>query len=725
MVVFLSSTVQEAGVDYTVINPGTPLAAIEFVSAPSNNAIIVVQLEGIIGMHGCTDLNDPLGGRPEERIVTEVVDSVNICVTNTTYPLLGSWDATPWDTVPWDQPPNDIGDRVFIISVGAQDEIAPGLEIFPTSEDFTSVNAPYVIGSNEAYVIVEVLVDSGTGFLPVTEGVEYVKVAPFNNILEFGSPAGQQFIGDGATTTFNVTIQTGAQDVRLNDVLLTAGVDYLISGPVGNEIIDFAPIQPVPGTHLVDVNFLSSASSIVATGATFGFNINLPLDSLTRENVFVFQNAVYVQNASPVSYNIGPIDDVEFLVAPNNGDEIITFGFGNTFNDDTPLFALINYTGNGFLTSFQVGNITPTTVDSAFLDTVFVFMDGVYQNPGVDYLLNNPGTAIASVDFFVPPPATSVGNIEIRVIDSPVDIYNVVESTFPASGGASDVIPGVIDATDPDKIMIFLNGVVQDLYTALGVPDLTLSGGTTINWIVNPAPGDVISFRMMRSIAVSQDLVVVDSVPLPGSVIDVSPNPYLLPGDLVRFVYNGWPVGPLGPFEVVSSPTPYDVVDQYFVLDTPVVGSTITINYKEPRPGDLKRSILTRMPIIVADILDDHLVYDSPLGEESNRTIGITVVDTTLVEYYQWDGTVWNSTGSVLPGDQFYVGRKQEIWEYDGANFVMLFSVGDAYITPPVIGFPTFGRGVTYGTYAFGTAPGAATQWPEAYEIMQHPGSCS
>lgn len=725
VVVFVSGNIREAGVDYTVTDPGTPDAAIEFVNAPSDNAVIVVQLEGIIGMLGCTDPNDELGGRPEERIVTEVIDSVNICVTNTTYEMLGSWDSTPWDTAPWDQPPVDIGDRVFFISVGAQDEIAPGLEIFPTSEDFTSVNAPYVIGSNEAYVLVEVLVDSGTGFLPVTEGVEYVKVAPFNNILEFGSPAGQQFIGDGATTTFNVTIQTGTKDVRLNGVLLTAGVDYLISGPIGNEIIDFAPIQPVPPSHLVDVNFISSASSIVATGATFGFNINLPLDSLTRENVFVFKNAVYVQDASPVSYNIGPTDDVEFIVAPNNGDEIITFGFGNTFNDDTPLFATINYTGNNVLTSFLVGNLTPTTVDSAFDDTVFVFLDGVYQNPGVDYVLNNPGAAIASVDFVVAPPATSVGNIEIRVIDSPVDVYNVVESTFAASGAASDIIPGVIDATDPDKIMIFLNGVIQDIYTALGIPDLTLSGGTTINWTVTPAPGDVISFRMMRSIAVSQDLVILESVPLTGSVVDVSPNPFLLPGDLVRFVYNGWPVGPLGPFEVVSAPGPYDVVDQFFVLDTPVVGSTITINYKESRPGDLKRSILTRMPIIVADILDDHLVYDDPLGEESNRTVGITVVDTTLVEYYQWDGSVWNLVGPVLPGDQFFVGRKQEIWEYNGASFVKLFSVGDAYITPPLIGFPTFGRGVTYGTYAYGTAPGAATQWAEAYEIMQHPGSCS
>jgi len=724
-VVFVSDVLQEAGVDYTVLDPGTANAAIEFVVAPSENAVIVVQLEGIIGMYGCTDLNDPLGGRPEERIVTEVIDSVNICVTNSVNEIMASWDSTPWDTTGWDQAPNDIGNRVFIMSIGSQQEIAPGLEIFPTSEDFTSVNAPYVIGSSEAYRRVEVLVDAGgTGtFLPVTEGVEYTVVEPFNNILEFGSPAGQQFIADGATTLFNVTIVTGANDVRLNGNLLTGGVDYFLSGPNGNQIIDFAPIQPAPRT--VEENFISSASSVLASGATFGFEINLPLDSLTRENVFVFQDtgggAAYVSDFSGL-YNIGPVSDVTFTIAPNVNDEIILFGFGNTFSDNSPLFAITNFTGNAILTSFLIGTIT-TGQDDAFDNTVFVFLDGVYQNPGIDYTISNQGTALASVDFVVPPPATSVGNIEVRVIDSPVDIYDVEERTFLASGGASDVIPGITDATDPDKIMIFLNGVIQDIYTALGIPDLTLTG-TSINWTTNPAPGDVISFRMVRAITVAQ-VTIQDIVPIPGDIIDVSPNPYLLPGDIVRFVYNGWPVGPLGPFEVVSSPTPYDVVNEYFVLDTPVVNDTITINYKESRQGDLARSILTRMPIIVADILADHLVYDDPLGEETGRIVGTTVVDTTLVEYYQWDGAVWNMTAPVLPGEQFFVARKQEIWEYDGASFNKLFSVGDSYITPPLIGFPTFGRGVTYGTYAFGTANGAAVQWPEAYEIMQHPGDCS
>ncbi len=727
VVVFVSQVLQEFGVDYIVVNAGTTMAAIEFTNPPSANTVIVVQLEGIIGMLGCSGLNDDLGGRPEERIGTEVIDSVNICVTNSVYPLLGSWDATPWDTTGWDMPPVDVGDRVFIISVGAQENIAPGLEIFPTSEDLTPANAPYVIGSSESYVLVDVLVDSGLGFVPVTEGVEYIKVTPFNNILEFGFPAGQQLIGDGVQTQFNVTIQTGTKDVRLDGVLLNLGVDYLLSGPVGNEILDFAPIQPIPPTHLVDVNFISETSSIVASGSTFGFDINLPLNSLTRENVFVFKNSVYVNDgppALPVSYSIGPVNDVTFNVAPNFGDEIIVFGFGNTFSDNAPLFAVTNFTGNNILTSFLIGNITPTTVDSAFNETVFVFLDGIYQNPGIDYILSNPGTPIASVDFIAPPPPTFVGNIEVRIIDSPVDVYDVVESTWVPGAGPSSVIPGVTDALHTEKIMIFRDGAVQDLYTALGVPDLTLSGGNTINWTIPLVGGEIISFRMIRSIAVAQNLVVMPSVPLPGSVVDIAPNPYLLPGDVVRLIYNGWFVGPLGPFEVVSTPGPYDVVDKFLVLDTPSVGGTITINYKESRNGDLLRSILTRMPITVSDILADHLIYDDPLGAEENRTVGINIVDTALVQYFQWDGINWNSTGVVLAGDQFYVTRTQEIWEYDGSSFNKLFSVGDAYVTPPLVGFPVFGRGVTYGTYAFGTATGAAAQWPEAYEIMQHPGSC-
>ena len=43
------------------------------------------------------DINDPLGGRPEERIVTEVCDSVNICVINDWTPAYVGWDTTPWD----------------------------------------------------------------------------------------------------------------------------------------------------------------------------------------------------------------------------------------------------------------------------------------------------------------------------------------------------------------------------------------------------------------------------------------------------------------------------------------------------------------------------------------------------------------------------------------------------------------------------------------------------
>ena len=75
-------------------------------------------------------------------------------------------------------------------------------------------------------------------------------------------------------------------------------------------------------------------------------------------------------------------------------------------------------------------------------------------------------------------------------------------------------------------------------------------------------------------------------------------------------------------------------------------------------------------------------------------------------------------------GDQFFVKRTGEIWEYDGSSFNKLFEVGDAFITPPLLDFPLFGHGITFGTYAYGSAPDASVQWPEAYQIMQHPGSC-
>ena len=123
---------------------------------------------------GCYDINDPLGGRPEERIVTGMTDSVNICVINDYTSAYLGWDTTPWDVTAWDQGPVNVGRRVFIISVGEQENIPPGTEFFNTSEDITVIDPALIMGTSPmSYEIVSIeLQKGGIGtFTPMTEGL--------------------------------------------------------------------------------------------------------------------------------------------------------------------------------------------------------------------------------------------------------------------------------------------------------------------------------------------------------------------------------------------------------------------------------------------------------------------------------------------------------------------------------------------------------------------------
>ena len=66
--------------------------------------------------------------------------------------------------------------------------------------------------------------------------------------------------------------------------------------------------------------------------------------------------------------------------------------------------------------------------------------------------------------------------------------------------------------------------------------------------------------------------------------------------------------------------------------------------------------------------------------------------------------------------------RTQEIYEWDGLTFSKVFEVGGTLTKPPVLDFPDFGRGITFATYADGTKIDAVTEFPDAYQVMQHPG---
>ena len=192
----------------------------------------------------------------------------------------------------------------------------------------------------------------------------------------------------------------------------------------------------------------------------------------------------------------------------------------------------------------------------------------------------------------------------------------------------------------------------------------------------------------------------------------------------MRYFYDSWFVGRLGPFEVNSADGTYDFVDGRLVLDNePTVGGNITVEYKIPRQGDNTRDILVRMEKIADEILSDHLVYDNS-GIETNRRIGKIHLNTTDNKIYRWNGSIWLEIQEVISGDMVYIKSENAIYNYDGSSYNILYSVGDIIPSPPSVPYPNNGLGVTWGTYATGQTADAQTDFPSAYQIMQFEGDC-
>ena len=145
-----------------------------------NRSADVALLSGI-------DFHDPLGGFPEERVRSEITDSLMIGVTQEYTPAMMGWSGSPWDTTPWDQGPIDIGPRSFFQTAGSQRSFPPGLDFFSTSEDIGVGSTSYVIGQTKC-VIVAVYRSTGGPFSLLTPGVDYNPVDLYPNIINLVAP---------------------------------------------------------------------------------------------------------------------------------------------------------------------------------------------------------------------------------------------------------------------------------------------------------------------------------------------------------------------------------------------------------------------------------------------------------------------------------------------------------------------------------------------------------
>jgi len=343
----------------------------------------------------------------------------------------------------------------------------------------------------------------------------------------------------------------------------------------------------------------------------------------------------------------------------------------------------------------------------------------VYQVLGTDYTI----PSIGNVQFMTAP--LTGDNIIFRSILSAfsADTEHLVISS---TGVVSYTLTGIVDA-EPHKMMVFVDGVIQDGYSSTGTPPFIIQNGNpdSLVWTgTPPIAGSNISIRMIRTVLVSQTSVI-NVTPLENDLIRITQNPYIIAGDTIRFVYNDWDIGKLGDYRVTDTPSSYDITPQgIFSFDNLEIGETFTIDYHEDRKGNDQEAILTRMPIIVSDMQPQHDIYDEPNGFETDRVVGMTILNTTDNIIYEWDGTHWIAGDMIVNGNDFYVTRVQEIWKYDGTSYNKLFSVGDSYSTPPLLNYPLWGKGVVSATYSLGQSANAQTDYPAAYQIVQFEGDC-
>ena len=630
----------------------------------------------------------PLTGNNDERIDTTSYDMMTMTVKEDWTSALGAWDAAPWDTTPFDTPPVDKGRRIFFQMAGKQASIAAGAEVISTAEN-TTITATNLAKYTSAYHIGRIDVNGNT-----LASMDYV-VHPDTRTIEFLPKPPLEYTANGVNTSFSISSLTKPlKDVRRNGILQVLGTDYTVSGTniVFNQ----------PAASVINKYASLNATYKLADGSN-AFFVNQPSGSLNVDNMFVFVNGK-LQPSTAYYLNNGK---VSFTTTPAAGDDVMIWAFGNPYSDNHVFLAPYTATGDGATTTYPIGM-------NATQATAYVYVNGVYQVFGVDYTMLANGSVV-----FTTAPANGA-SIDIRRYD-PTQ-YVSIDNThlvLTASGAATDNITGITDA-DPNYTMIYVNGVLQDGHSTS--PTYYLSNGNpdVITWVTPPAAGAKITIRLVRKVAIAQTTQVT-VLPLLNDVISITQNTQYPVGDTVKIFYDRFPIPPLHDVTINSVPTTYDVVNGELVLDN-FVDSTLTITHKVARKAPHGLGFAVRMPIIVDEAWTNHLLYDAPLGFETNRAVGKIVLNTTNNTMYSWNGTAWTTVGTVAAGNDILIRAEQRILNFNGASYTETYAAGGAPTLPPTFNYPTYGKGIISGTYALGQLVNAATDFPEAYNVMQFAG---
>lgn len=678
---------------------GVNLENTVFEPLPSTYRHHVVRMmdKGIYAPFGSMDAcyNDP-SESPEERIAQMPEDSVVICVKNEWTSAYAGWDTTPWGTTTWDQAPANNDVRVFFLMAGNQTMIPAGVEVFSTSENVVVTDTRFV-PSPEMHRISKVELNGNEVF----DGIEFTFVDTMPWVVDFTPRQDIQYIADGATYIFDGSDASyGVTAVYVNNTLQVFGTDYILSGT------DVEFVQPAP--TLININATMTGRRYEGNDWQAEFETSHSGDSLAVENAFVFIDGVLVNTTD---YTVpGTSTSIELNTPPTAGQEVLLFTLGNTNSDNTAKFNVSTFVANGTDVNFVPGN-------NANNKTAWVFVDGQYQIYGVDYTISVHGT----ITFLSAPSNGAVIEIRTLMVSAYV-AYEMEHIVFNASGSGTDNITGLSNL-QADEVIVFAGSVVQNGYSAIQ-NDYVISTGSPdqIVWNTAPVAGTPITIRIIKYITIDQ-ATFISVYPQTNDIVRIVPEQTLTLGDVVTFYYDSFPVDLGANMTVTGTPTTYDIINGYLILDNSMKDDYVYVTYVNERRSNNPSSMLVRMTNVVDRALVDHTMYDDINGDETNRLVGLRVLDTTEDKIYSWDGSQWVDTGATfISSDQVCVIQNQQILEYTGSSFQVIFNTGDTYTTPPTFIYPSFGRGITSATYALGHTSDANIYYPEAYQIIQHPG---
>jgi hypothetical protein len=340
------------------------------------------------------------------------------------------------------------------------------------------------------------MVEDNVNILGVNEGRDSLPRLGLTSVLgNTCCPLIYEFTADGIRTCFAIRQRLTAPDlvVLVNNRLVIAATDFTVTiGPTGDNIC--FPTPPAAGTTIsirISPNYVYATQTLVdvlASGTSTFYTIGNT--KVSADNTRLALDGILQHPGDYTTAMQG--GHAGFLIIPPLRSATRVYGYAAS--ELLPdVFTVSLASGDNTSVSFDISS------ENADVNQVLVWSDGVWQAPGLDYVVDNVTHAPATFITFVSPPLTGA-LITIYAATDPQLFRSLLFNAIGDGGTTQFVLPGFATVTAP-CVMVGLDGVVQR------IPDYTISA-TGVTFAVAPRAGQRISiFVLFAALGINPTLV--------------------------------------------------------------------------------------------------------------------------------------------------------------------------------------------------------------------------